>query len=439
MLTATPQTTDAGLLRLLTCGSVDDGKSTVIGRLLYDTDSIYDDQLAAIERASLHKGDEKTNLALLTDGLRAEREQGITIDVAYRYFSTPRRSFILADAPGHEQYTRNMATGASTADVAVVLVDARTGVIRQTRRHATIASLMGVRHLALCVNKMDLVGFDRAVYDKIVADFETLVRPHGPTSLVAIPMCAVDGDNVVVASRRMDWYAGPTLLEHLETLELDRYAASEKVGARLPVQWVVRPQSDDASLADYRGYAGRVVAGSFKAGDAVVVLPSGRESTVAGVDFAGEPLEGGEAGRAVTLRLADDVDTSRGDLICSADRPATVRRDFEATLVWMAERPLSSGGRFTLRHTSRRTRAVVKGIRSKLDLHTGRDGPADGFDLNDIGRVSIRTAEPLSFDAYADCRGTGSFILIDEATKDTVAAGTILGPDRELEAAGYSI
>ena len=427
------------LLRLLTCGSVDDGKSTVIGRLLYDTNSIYDDQLAAVERASLHKGDEKTNLALLTDGLRAEREQGITIDVAYRYFSTERRSFILADAPGHEQYTRNMATGASTADVAVVLVDARTGVIAQTRRHATIASIMGVRHLALCVNKMDLVDFDEATFDRIAADFAKLVKPHRPASLMAVPMCAVDGDNVVVPSSRMDWYDGPTLLEHLETLKIDRHFSTPKVGARLPVQWVVRPQSDDTALADYRGNAGRVVSGSFKSGDDVVILPGGRTTTIAGVDFAGEEGAEAVAGAAATLRLADDVDVSRGDLICSADKPAKVGRDFEATLVWMSDKPLVRGGKFTLRHTTRRTRAVVSDIRGTLDLNAGRNVDAENLRLNDIGRIDFRTAEPLAYDAYRDCRATGAFILIDEATKDTVAAGTILGPDPHVEGDTYSI
>ena len=332
-----------------------------------------------------------------------------------------------------------MATGASTADVAVVLVDARTGVIAQTRRHATIASLMGVRHLALCVNKMDLVDFEEATFDRIVSDFADLVRHHEPASLIAVPMCAVDGDNVVVPSSRMGWYEGPTLLEDLETLEIDRHFSSDSVGTRLPVQWVVRPQSDDATLADYRGYAGRVVTGSFKAGDEVIVLPSGRITTVAGVDFAGEAVIEATAGSAATIRLADDVDVSRGDLICSADKPAKVGRDFEATLVWMSDRTLSRGGRFTLRHTTRRTRAIVGDITGKLDLNAGKNVAADALRLNDIGRVTFRTAAPLAFDAYADCRATGAFILIDEATKETVAAGTILGPDPSIEGAGFSI
>ena len=417
----------SGLLRFATAGSVDDGKSTLIGRLLYDSKSVFTDQLEAVEKTSADRGDDYTNLALLTDGLRAEREQGITIDVAYRYFATPARTFIVADTPGHVQYTRNMVTGASTADLALVLVDARKGVIEQTRRHASLSALLRVPHLVLAVNKMDLVDFDEAVYDRIVADFRSFAAGLDLPDLTAIPMAALQGDNVVHRSDRMPWYAGPALLEHLEQVEVERDHLGRR-GARFPVQYVIRPMS--ARLPDYRGYAGTLATGSLAAGDDVVVLPSGRRTTVSSVETADGPLDRAVARQAVTVRLTDEVDVSRGDLIAAADDVPTVTSQFEATVCWMADAPLVAGRKLLLKHTTRTVKAVVTELLDTLDVATLTSGATSQLALNGIGRVSIRTAAPVFVDDYADDRTTGAFVLVDDVSGATVAAGmvgTVLG------------
>jgi sulfate adenylyltransferase large subunit len=404
-----------GLLRLVTAGSVDDGKSTLIGRLLYDTKQILVDQLEHIEETSKRRGDGYVNLALLTDGLRAEREQGITIDVAYRSFVTPRRRFQLADAPGHVQYTRNMVTGASTADLAIILLDARKGVVEQTRRHAYIATILGIPHVAVAVNKMDLVDFSEQRFREIEAEIGKL-RLADPQ---VIPMSALRGDNVVERGDGMAWYDGPTLLEHLETVEIagDRDVEHR----RFPVQWVIRPISDDHH--DYRGYAGQVAGGVWRAGDEVVVLPSGRRTTVEAV----EPHEEAVPGMSVTIRLADDLDVSRGDMLADPDQPPTVARELEATVCWMAEQPLEPRTKLAIKQTTRSVRAVVDELVSVVDIRTLEDTPGpERLELNDIARVRLRLSEPLAVDTYADNRATGAFILIDEATNDTVAAGMIL-------------
>jgi sulfate adenylyltransferase large subunit len=411
------------LLRLVTAGSVDDGKSTLIGRLLYDTKQIMADQLEHIEETSKRRGDEYVNLALLTDGLRAEREQGITIDVAYRSFFTARRRFQLADAPGHVQYTRNMVTGASTADVAIILVDARKGVIEQTRRHSYIAAILAIPHVVVAVNKMDLVDFAQERFDEIVGELAELSASLGIRDLTAIPISALQGDNVVDATDSMPWYAGPTLLEHLETVELagDRNLDDR----RFPVQWVIRPMSDEHH--DYRGYAGQVAGGIWRAGDEVVVLPSGRRTRVAAVETADGPLESAVAGQSVTIRLEDDIDVGRGDVLADPERPPTVARELEATVCWMAERPLEPGARVAVKSTTRSVRAVVEELVSAIDIHTLEDVAApERLELNDIGRVRLRLAEPLVVDPYARNRATGAFILIDEPGNDTVGAGMVL-------------
>jgi sulfate adenylyltransferase subunit 1 len=408
-----------GLLRVATAGSVDDGKSTLIGRLLHDAKAVFADQLEAVEDASRRRGYEEADLALLVDGLRAEREQGITIDVAYRYFATPRRSFVLADTPGHVQYTRNMVTGASTADVAVVLVDARKGLVEQSRRHATIAALLRVRHVVLAVNKMDLVAFDEGTFDAVCADFAELASRRGVRSWSAVPISALHGDNVVEASRRTPWYAGPPLLEHLELLEI---AAPAPDGVRFPVQLVIRPRT--AEHPDYRGYAGRVEAGTLRVGDRVSVLPSGLSSTVEAIETADGPLAEAAAGRSVVVRLADDVDLSRGDVL-AAGTPPTVTRELTATVCWLSPEPLYPGARYRVRHTTRDVRAVVGAIESRLDVTTSRPEPADQLAMNDIGLITLRTAEPLVLDPYARHRATGALLLVDELTGATVAAGMV--------------
>ncbi len=408
------------LLRLATAGSVDDGKSTLVGRLLYDTKSILADTLDAIARASRDRGLRGPDLALLTDGLRAEREQGITIDVAYRYFATPRRSFILADTPGHVQYTRNMVTGASTAELALILVDARNGVVEQTRRHAAISALLGIRHIALVVNKMDLVGFDASVFDAIRAEFAAYARAHGVDDVVAIPISALDGDNVVERSTRTGWYTGPTLLDHLESVPVGIDPARQPL--RFPVQYVIRPQ--DAEHHDYRGYAGRVAAGTVHLGDPVVVAPGGAGSTVVGIDTHDGPLAWAQAGQSVSLRLADDLDVSRGDLIAAASDPPTVVRALDATVTVLADQPLVARQRLLLRTGTRTVRAFVDGISGRLDVDTLEQHAAPGaLRLNDIGEVTIRLAEPVALDGYDRIRATGSFLLIDDQSGATVAAG----------------
>jgi len=402
------------LLRLVTCGSVDDGKSTLIGRLLYDTKQIFVDQMEHIEEASRRRGHDYVDLALLTDGLRAEREQGITIDVAYRGFVTPRRRFQLADAPGHVQYTRNMVTGASTADVAVILVDARNGVVEQTRRHAYITTILRVPHITVAVNKMDLVDWSQERYDEIVRDLETL----GLADLHVIPISALTGDNVVDASENMPWYDGPALLEHLETVEIESDRNLEL--RRFPVQWVIRPMSTEHP--DFRGYAGTVAGGIWRTGDEVVALPSGHRSRV-------EALDGDVAipGESVTIQLADDIDVSRGDLLADPENPPTVARELEARICWMSERPLEQRAKLAIKHTSRTVRAIAEEIVSVVDIATLVDQPgSERLELNDIAIVRLRLSEPLAVDPYAESRETGSFILIDEATNDTVAAGMVL-------------
>ena len=409
---------DTELLRLVTAGSVDDGKSTLIGRLLYDTKQILVDQLEHIEETSKRRGDGYVNLALLTDGLRAEREQGITIDVAYRSFVTPRRRFQLADAPGHVQYTRNMVTGASTADVAIILLDARKGVVEQTRRHSYIAAILGIPHVVVAVNKMDLIGFSEERFREIEQELRETSERLGLRDVRVIPMSALRGDNVVERGEGMSWYEGPTLLEHLETVEIagDRDLAHR----RFPVQWVIRPISDEHH--DYRGYGGQIAGGVWAAGDDVVVLPSGRRTTVAAV----EP-DRGVPGMSVTIRLADDLDVSRGDMLADPDEAPSVARELEATVCWMAERPLEPRARLVVKHTTRTVRAIADELLSVVDIHTLEDQPSpERLELNDIARVRFRLAEPLAVDPYAENRTTGAFILIDESTNDTVGAGMIL-------------
>jgi sulfate adenylyltransferase large subunit len=417
------------LLRFATAGSVDDGKSTLIGRLLHDAKSILADQLAHVKETSERRGDGELNLALLTDGLRAEREQGITIDVAYRSFQTDKRRFIIADCPGHEQYTRNMVTGASTADLALVLVDARNGLVRQSRRHAAISALLRTPHLVVAINKMDLVDYDQSVYDAIVEDFRTWSAGLEFAEATFVPISALKGDNVVTRSANMDWYDGPTLLHHLETVEISGDRNLEDW--RFPVQWVIRPQNDERHH-DYRGYAGQVAAGVLTPGEQVVVLPSGRTTRLAGIDTIDGPLEQAFPPQSVTLLLEDDLDVSRGDLIARADEPhpPTVARELDAVVCWMSDAPLKPGGRYALKHTTRSVRAVVDDVDWHLDVETlAREDNDHGLALNEIGHVKLRLSGPLAFDPYARNRETGSFILIDEASNDTVGAGLIATPE----------
>jgi len=408
-------TSSTELLRLVTCGSVDDGKSTLIGRLLYDTKQIFVDQMEHIEEASRRRGHDYVDLALLTDGLRAEREQGITIDVAYRSFVTPRRRFQLADAPGHVQYTRNMVTGASTAHVAVILIDARNGVVEQTRRHAYITSILRVPHITVAVNKMDLVDWSQERFDEIARDVESL----GLADLHVIPISALTGDNVVEPTEHMPWYDGPSLLDHLETVEIARDRNFD--ARRFPVQWVIRPMSSEHP--DYRGYAGSVAGGIWRAGDEVVVLPSGLRSTVEAI----EPDDVAVPPESVTIRLTDDIDVSRGDMLADPEKPPAVTRELEARICWMSERPLEPRAKLAVKHTSRSVRAIADELVSVVDIHTLAEKPGpERLELNDIGVVRLRLSEPLAVDPYADSRETGAFILIDDGTNDTVAAGMVL-------------
>ncbi|MBT6944869.1 MAG: GTP-binding protein [Actinobacteria bacterium] len=413
------------LLRFATAGSVDDGKSTLIGRLLYDTKAIFQDQLESVERTSQQMGNEYTNLALLTDGLRAEREQGITIDVAYRYFATPRRKFIIADTPGHIQYTRNMVTGASTADLALVLVDVRKGVVEQSRRHAFLASLLRIPHLVVCVNKMDLVDFDQDAYEKVKAEFRDFAMKLDVNDLTFIPVSALHGDNIVERSLNTPWYEGTSLLHHLEEVHI----ASDRnlIDARFPVQYVIRPQTDEHH--DYRGYAGAVVGGVFKPGDEVMVLPSGFTTTIESVDTFDGPVDEAFAPMSVTVRLTDDLDVSRGDMICRPNNQPSAGQDVDAMVCWMSEASsLTPRMKLAIKHTTRSARAMVTDLRYRLDVNTlHRDEAATSLGLNEIGRVSLRCTQPLFFDEYRRNRSTGSFVLIDETTNATVAAGMILG------------
>ncbi len=412
------------LLRFTTAGSVDDGKSTLIGRLLYDSKSIFEDQLEAVEESSRRRGDEHVNLALLTDGLRAEREQGITIDVAYRYFATPKRKFIIADTPGHIQYTRNMVTGASTANLAIILVDARKGVIEQTKRHSFIANLLRIQHVVLAINKMDLVGYDQSVYDTIVADYESFAsRLDNIIDITPIPISALNGDNVVEKSAHTPWFQGPSLLYHLEHV----YVGGEEnhVDARFPVQWVIRPQSDE--WHDFRGYAGRVAGGVFKPGDEVLVLPSGFATEIKTLHTADGPDEEAFAPQSATITLRDEIDISRGDMIVKPNNPPRVSQDLEAMICWFSNKPMQSHAKMILRHTTREMQAVVREVRYHVDINTlHKVEGVDSFAMNDIGRVTLRTASPVIHDSYRRNRNTGSFILIDPGSNETVAAGMII-------------
>ncbi|HTR73401.1 MAG TPA: GTP-binding protein [Solirubrobacteraceae bacterium] len=430
------------LLRFTTAGSVDDGKSTLIGRLLYDTKQVFEDQLEHVAKASERRGGQGAlDLALLTDGLRAEREQGITIDVAYRYFATPGipgvsegRRFIIADCPGHQQYTRNMVTGASTADLSVILLDARKGVVEQSKRHAFISALLGIPHLVVAVNKMDLVDYSRDRFEELVAEFEGFAHRLGggrTHEILYIPMSALEGDNVVERSDQMDWYEGPTLLEHLESVEVAYDHPYEKP-ARLPVQWVIRPavrSLDGAAAGDYRGYAGQIASGALSKGDEIEVLPSGRRTRIAAIDTYDGELEEAVAPMSVTVRLEDELDVSRGELICGPEEAPGVGRELEADVCWMSDRPLRKGGRYAIKQTTSNANAIVDELKDVVDVHTlerSAGSPAE-LALNDIGRISLRTSSPIAFDPYARNRRTGSFILIDEASNETVAAGMIVG------------
>ena len=413
------------LLRFTTAGSVDDGKSTLIGRLLYDSKAIFEDQLEAMETSSKARGDENVNLALLTDGLRAEREQGITIDVAYRYFATPKRKFIIADTPGHIQYTRNMVTGASTANLAIVLIDARKGVIEQTCRHSFIANLLRIQHVVVCVNKMDLVDWDEGVFNKIVDDFKSFAsRLDNIVDVTFIPASALIGDNIVDKSKNMPWYQGPTLLYHLETVYIG--ADENHVEARFPVQWVIRPHSDE--YHDFRGFAGRVAGGVFKAGDDVTVLPSGFTTKIKAIESMDGPQQEVFAPMSATITLEDEIDMSRGDMLVKANNQPVPTQDIDAMVCWFSsDKPLTGRGKYILRHTTKEVKAIVTEVCYKININTLRKIEDDlTLNLNDIGRIKVRTSAPLIADSYKSNRITGSFVLIDELTNATVAAGMII-------------
>ena len=416
------RTRTSELIRIATAGSVDDGKSTLIGRLLHDSKAIFEDQLEHVVQTSERRGDGYLNLALLTDGLRAEREQGITIDVAYRYFQTPRRKFIIADTPGHEQYTRNMVTGASTADLSVVLVDARKGVSEQTRRHAYLASLLQIPHLVVCVNKMDLVGYDEAVFYRIMDEMTDWAARLQIPDITFIPISALHGDNVVGRSWAMSWYGGAPLLYHLEHVVIapDRNLAD----VRFPVQWVIRPMTEEHH--DYRGYAGQVAGGILRPGSEIVVLPSGQRTRVTAIDtFSGE-VQAAFPTMSVTLRFADQLDISRGDMIVEAEDQPVGARELDAMVCWMSNEPLRPRSRYAIKHTTRTARALVEQLEHRMDVNTLGHEPAPQLELNEIGRVRLRCSSPLMVDPYSRNRTTGSFILIDEVTNDTVGAGMVV-------------
>ena len=411
------------LLRFTTAGSVDDGKSTLIGRLLYDSKAIFEDQMELLEETSKQRGEEGVNLALLTDGLRSEREQGITIDVAYRYFATPKRKFIIADTPGHIQYTRNMVTGASTANLALLLVDARHGIIEQTKRHAFIASLLQIPHIAVCVNKMDLVDHKQEAFEKIKADFEDFASKLEIKDVRFIPISALNGDNVVDRSENMDWYEGSTLMHLLENIHIG--SDQNHVDCRFPVQFVIRPQSKEHP--DYRGYAGRIEGGVFKPGDDVTVLPSGFTSKIKSIDtFDGEVAEAFSP-MSVCMTLTDNIDISRGDMLVRENNKPTIEQDIDVMICWMNEKKMIPKGKYSIRHTSQTARCIIKEVKYKIDINTlHRMEDEKEIGLNDIGRITIRTTKPLFFDSYRRNRNTGSIILVDEATNETVAAGMVI-------------
>jgi sulfate adenylyltransferase subunit 1 len=411
-----------GLLRLTTAGSVDDGKSTLVGRLLQDTQSILADQLAAVEHATRARGGSRLDLALLTDGLRAERDQGITIDVAYRYFATPTRKFVLADCPGHVQYTRNTVTGASTAELAVVLVDARHGVVEQTRRHLAVMAFLRVPHVVLAVNKMDLVDFDEPVFRRIESEFAAAARALGVPDPVSVPVCALHGDNVTARSAHTPWYQGPTLLEHLEAVPTGRAAAAEPM--RFPVQLVLRPRT--AERPDYRGLAGRVASGVLEVGHEVVALPSAGRSTVVGIDTPDGPMSCAAAGQSITVLLRDEIDVGRGEVLARPEQAPRVVTELDADLCWLADHPLRAGARVLVKHGTRTVRAIVAELTGRLDLRTLRHtAPPAALELNEIGVARIRLAQPLAVDSYAMDRHTGGFLVIDAADGNTLAAGLV--------------
>jgi sulfate adenylyltransferase subunit 1 len=411
------------LLRFTTAGNVDDGKSTLIGRLLYDSKSIFEDQLEAVQKASERRGEGEVNLALLTDGLKAEREQGITIDVAYRYFSTPKRKFIIADTPGHTQYTRNMVTGASTANVALILVDARSGIVEQTRRHAFIASLLQIPHLVICINKMDLVDFNEEIYNNIKEEFEKFSYKLEVKDVSFIPISALKGDNIVTRSENTPWYGGGTLLYTLENVHIG--SDHNFIDARFPVQFVIRPNNDE--FHDYRGYAGRVAGGILKKGDEVTLLPSGFTTKIAKIDSYGGEIAEAFPPMSVTVLLEDDFDLSRGDMIVRTHNQPNISQDIEVMICWFNERPLQLNGKYTIMHTTQEARCIVKDIRYRLDINTlHRDVEDTTIRMNDIARIVLRTTKPLFFDSYRRNRITGSIILVDEGTNETVAAGMII-------------
>ena len=411
------------LLRFTTAGSVDDGKSTLIGRLLYDSKSIFEDQMAAIKQTSILKGEDHTNLALLTDGLRAEREQGITIDVAYRYFHTPKRKFIIADTPGHVQYTRNMVTGASTANLAIILIDARIGVLEQTKRHAYISSLLKIPHFLVAVNKMDLVDYDEDIYNKIKQDFMEISHKLRVKDIRFVPISALEGDNVVKRSKKMDWYEGATLMHILEEIYIrNDYNLSDP---RFPVQYVIRPQTKE--YHDYRGYAGRIASGTFKVGDVVRILPSGFTSKIKTIDTLNDSLEIAYAPQSVTLTIEDDIDISRGDIIVNASNGLQHSQDIQVMVCWFNERPLALRGKYAIKHTTNDLRCMIKDVKFKMNINTlERDYDDKEVKMNDIVRLKLRTTKPIYFDSYRKNRITGSIILIDEVTNETVAAGMIV-------------
>ena len=411
------------LLRFTTAGSVDDGKSTLIGRLLYDSKAIFEDQMEAIERASIDKGENQVNLALLTDGLRAEREQGITIDVAYRYFATPKRKFIIADTPGHVQYTRNMVTGASTANAAIILIDARNGVVEQTIRHSYIASLLQIPHIIVCINKMDLVNFGENVFEEIRRDFISISDKLDIKDIRFVPISALKGDNVVDRSKNMDWYDGPTLMYLLEHLHISNDL--NFIDARFPVQYVVRPQSDE--YHDYRGYTGRIAGGVFKTGEKVVVMPSGFTSTIKSIDSMNEKLDLAFPPQSVSIILEDDIDISRGDMIVKEKSLPQVNQDITMMICWLNEKPMNLGGKYVLKHTTKDVRCVIKTVDYKVNINSlDKIYDDNNIGLNEIGQLTIRTTQPLLFDSYRKNRITGSVIFVDEGTNETVCAGMIL-------------
>ena len=413
------------LLKFITAGSVDDGKSTLIGRLLYDTNSVLDDQLEAIQRANRKNDDGTLDLAILTDGLKAEREQGITIDVAYKYFQTEKRKFIIADAPGHIQYTRNMVTGASNADLAIILVDARKGVVEQTRRHSFLVSLLSIPNVLVCVNKMDMVDYDQAVFDKIKADYEQLTESLNINKVDFIPVSALKGDNIVSQSANIPWYQGKPLLGFLETVDINHL--TEKHQARFPVQWVIRPQTE--ALHDYRGYAGRVIGGSFEVGDRVVALPSGFSSTISRIELAAEKLNTAENGASVVIHLADDIDISRGDMLVKESEQPVVSQQFEAEICWMDAKPLDTSQVYLLQHHGKTTKVKVQDVVYRVNVNTLEKSVGEHFGLNDIGKIQFKSADPLAFDCYTSNKTNGGAILIDSRNNLTVAALMVTDAD----------